>query len=151
MLYNRRCWDIARCTRLEDRKDIYLPNNVSMRLKLTDRTLEIASAGFVSMLALWTSFAGLVFGYHHQLDRVPTGRSCGFVLDQLLDLTMMPTTDLLVRLFAQIHFVANVPNVAHCNGVRSYAVAPGTLASCRQRLDDSTTRRLDDSTELAEV
>ena len=30
---------------------------------------------------------------------------------------MIPTTDFLVRLFAQIHFVANVPNVAHCDGV----------------------------------
>ena len=77
MLYNRRRWDVSRRTRLEDRKDIYLPNNVSMRLKLTDRTLEVASSGFVSMLALRTGFTGIMFVYHHQLDSF----NFGFVLD----------------------------------------------------------------------
>ncbi len=66
------------------------------------------------MLTLWTGFAGVVFIHHDQLYSF----GFGFILNQLLDLTMIPTANLLIRLFAKVHFVANVANVAHRNGVR---------------------------------
>ena len=52
MLYNCWRWDVPRCARPENGKDVHLPYNVSMRLKLTSRTAVIASLGFVSMLTI---------------------------------------------------------------------------------------------------
>ena len=100
--------DFAGFPKLVRRKDVDLTNHIAVRLKPTRRAAVIAPLWFVSIPAGWTSLGGVALILQDNCD--PFGLR--FVLYEFSDLTMIPTTDFLVGLLAQINAVGNIFDVA---------------------------------------
>lgn len=109
MLYYVWGRDFPRFPKLVRRKDIDLTNNIAVRLKPTRRAAVIAPLRFMSVPAIGTSLGGVPFVLQHDGDPF---RFC-FVLNELSDLTVIPSADFLVRLLAERYFIGNVFNIAH--------------------------------------
>ena len=104
---------LARLTKPMSGKDVDLSNYISVRLKPAGRAAIIAPPGFMSMSATWTSlttvgfvlqFNGYSFGY-------------GLVLREGANLTVIPSTNFLIDLLAQVDPIGYVPHVTYNDGI----------------------------------
>jgi hypothetical protein len=115
MLDNRRGRNASRLTMFEKRKDVDLPHDIAMRLKPAGRAAVDAPPRFVSRSALWIG-AGLaavvlVLEDDHDPFRL------GLVLHQLANLAVIPTADLLVRLFGEVDAIGHIAHIADDDGI----------------------------------
>jgi len=105
------------CAELKRRKDIDLPNNVSVRLKTTGRTTKQPSPGLVSKRTCWTSLGCVVFILQYHSDSL----CFCFVLDKRASLSVIPTAEFLVGLLAKVDFIGSITDIAD-NDSRSLAL-----------------------------